>query len=177
MINFMADLETMGVGSNAAIVSLGCVRFDLDGEYSEFYRRVNLAKQGEGAEIDADTVLFWLRQSDAARKEICGSDSLPLLDVLYYLRDWIEVMFRREEVIMWGNGASFDNVILRNAYLRNGITPPWNWWNDRCYRTVKNQNPSVAFERSGVHHNALDDAKTQAAHLIRIYKARGERFE
>lgn len=38
--NIMLDLETMGHGSNAAIVAIGAVRFHRDIE-DRFYRRIN----------------------------------------------------------------------------------------------------------------------------------------
>jgi exodeoxyribonuclease VIII len=43
---------------------------------------------------------------------------------------------------------------------------PWRHWNDRCYRTVKSLYPDVKLERVGTHHNAVDDAESQARHLI-----------
>ena len=61
-----------------------------------------------------------------------------------------------------------DNVILRSAYQRRRIEPPWLWWNDRCYRTVKALHRDVPFERLGTHHKAIDDAISQAQHLIRM---------
>jgi exodeoxyribonuclease VIII len=44
----------------------------------------------------------------------------------------------------------------------------WEFWKDRCYRTIKNCYPDVPFDRRGTHHNALDDARSQALHLIAI---------
>jgi len=72
----------------------------------------------------------------------------------------------RENVRVWGNGAAFDNVILASAYRQANITQPWLFWNDRCYRTVKALSPAVTMQRNGTHHNALDDAESQARHLI-----------
>ena len=60
------------------------------------------------------------------------------------------------------------NIILSEAYQRIGTSAPWPFWKDRCYRTMKNMHPGVQMERAGTHHNALDDAKTQALHLMRI---------
>jgi exodeoxyribonuclease VIII len=73
-----------------------------------------------------------------------------------------------EDVKIWGNGASFDNVILANAYRRNDLNIPWKYYNDRCYRTMKSLAPHIKMEREGTHHNALSDAISQANHLIRI---------
>jgi len=72
---------------------------------------------------------------------------------------------------LWGNGSTFDNVILSNAYRAIGVKQPWDFWNDRCYRTLKSLYPHVKLERSGVAHNALDDAKSQAMHAVRIINA------
>jgi exodeoxyribonuclease VIII len=70
---------------------------------------------------------------------------------------------------LWGNGAVFDNTILGNAYFITGRKPPWNPWDDRCYRTVKALFKWIpADERQGTYHNALDDAMHQTKHLIKI---------
>lgn len=78
----------------------------------------------------------------------------------------------REETRVWGNGAAFDNVILRRAYertSRESMKAPWPHWNDRCYRTIKGlYGHQVKIERTGTHHHALDDAASQARHLIRM---------
>ena len=38
------------------------------------------------------------------------------------------------------------------------------------YRTLKNLLPYIEMERVGEHHNALDDAKSQALHAIKLLK-------
>ncbi len=73
---------------------------------------------------------------------------------------------------MWGNGADFDNAILAHCYSRLGRPAPWKFWNSRCYRTLKSFSP-VRGKRIGVHHHALDDAKTQAADAMAIAAALG----
>jgi hypothetical protein len=49
----------------------------------------------------------------------------------------------------------------------------WRSYNSRCYRTVKQQFPDITIVRSGTHHNALDDARAQAAHMVGICQTRG----
>lgn len=167
--NVMLDLETMGNGPDAAIVTIGAVAFDVaSGEIGPaYYNRVTLesAVQGGGV-IDASTVAWWMQQGDEARQEICRPGGVTLGDALRSFAIWVAEHTHDTE--MWGNGASFDNVILRGAYARQGLQPPWAWWNDRCYRTIKAQHRSVPFERLGTHHNALSDATSQAQHLIKI---------
>ncbi len=166
----MLDLETMGNGPNAAIVAIGAAAFNIqDTEISadSFYARVRLESSVErGGVIDSSTVLWWMEQSDEARSEITKRDGLHIIDALEEFSHWIRTAAAGDESHVWGNGASFDNVILRSAYQRSRREPPWLWWNDRCYRTVKALHRDVPMERLGTHHNALDDAISQALHLI-----------
>ena len=126
--DIMIDLESMGTGSNAAIIAIGAVRFCMvDGIVSEFYETVDLASSiSFGLDMDPDTVLWWMQQDDAARREFKRSGS-PLYAALNNLVEFIP-----EECNIWGNGATFDNVILSNAYYKCGIPRPWSFRNDRC---------------------------------------------
>ena len=162
MNNIMLDLETMGTSSNAAIIAIGAVRFDT-AVRDKFYCTIDLSDcVKNGLEMDPDTVMWWMRQSDDARKQFENPDH-DLAAALGAFRQWSGT-----DPIIWGNGADFDNAILANAYRKIEQQPPWNFWNNRCYRTVKNLNPEIKIERIGTHHNALDDAESQARHLLRI---------
>lgn len=165
--NVMLDLETMGNGPAAAIVAIGAVAFDIEaGELGpSYYNRVDLASSVAcGGVMDASTVKWWLNQGDAARLEIARYDGMNIALALQSFAAWMNECAPDPEV--WGNGASFDNVILRGAYERNLTPAPWKWWNDRCYRTVKAMHRDVPMERLGTHHNAMADAISQARHLI-----------
>lgn len=168
----MLDLETMGKGPDAAIAAIGACTFDIAAGKigTTYYNRVDLASAvSAGGVIDASTVTWWLQQDDEARAEIAREGGMHIAEALQSFEAWMARHTHDAEV--WGNGANFDNVILRNAYARNGTPAPWAWWNDRCYRTVKALNRGVPMERLGTHHNALDDAISQALHLIRIFDA------
>lgn len=172
--NVMLDLETMGNGPNAAIVAIGAIAFDIEaGELGPgYYNRVSLESsvQGGGV-IDAGTVSWWLQQGEDARHEIARPGGLHISEALQQTAEWLGAICE-DGVQIWGNGASFDNVILRSAYQRAGQTAPWAWWNDRCYRTIKAMHRDVPIERLGTHHNALSDAASQAAHLIKMLASR-----
>lgn len=77
----------------------------------------------------------------------------------------------RDKVRIWGNGADFDNVILASVYKRIGMEQPWLYRNNRCYRTLKALHPEIPIERVGTHHNAVDDAESQARHLLAIMRS------
>ena len=161
----MLDLETMGNNSYAAIVAIGAVRFN-DNIRDSFYEIVDLESSVSlGMKMDASTIMWWLAQSEPARSELIKDGALSLPVALIQFSRWIG-----DGAVVWGNGATFDNVILTNAYKCAGLERPWKFRNDACYRTIKNMNKHVKLSRSGTHHNALDDAKSQAEHLINIWK-------
>jgi len=66
-------------------------------------------------------------------------------------------------------GSDFDNAILYAAYAASGLEQAWEYWNSRCFRTLKALVPHVKMEKGGVAHNALDDAKNQALHAVKLF--------
>lgn len=170
MRDVMLDLETFGNRPGSVIVSIGAVKMDLErGLVGEgFYQAIDPADaQRCGLTIDAGTVTWWLGQSERARAAVRSPTDRMLLGAA--LRSFSD--FIGPDAVVWGNGADFDNVLLAAAYGAVGSETPWRFWNNRCYRTLKSLFPDVKLERAGTHHNALDDAASQAYHLLRIMKA------
>jgi hypothetical protein len=164
MKDVMIDLETMGNGPNAAIIAIGATEFDTEGLGSEFYKVVELESSVRaGGVMDTSTVLWWMRQSDSARAEF----NRPGEHIGVVLAAFTAWLINTDRCI-WGNGASFDNVILRSAYGRLGQQAPWKYWNDRCFRTEKSLYPQVPYVKPAAAHNALADAKAQALHLVKL---------
>lgn len=163
MKNIMLDIETLGSSSNAAIISIGAVYFDKQGLGKEFYRNIDFdSSLLAGGTVCGETLKWWFQQNEYARSSLLTNQK-PLRDVLIEFREFCD-----PEAKMWGNGVGFDNTILASAYKRLYMNTPWAFYNDRCYRTIKNLFSGVELERLGIHHNALDDAKSQANHLIAI---------
>lgn len=175
-IDIMLDIETLGTKPGSIILAIGAVRFDAAGIHDSFYAPIHPESCEEvGLKMEASTVCWWFQQSDEARKEAMAG-KWSLIDALREFNSWVA---RNSPsgcpVHMWGNGAGFDNVLLRSAYEASKdskLTPPWDHWNDRCYRTMKNQFPHVPKpDRWGIHHKADDDAAYQAAHLAAIFRS------
>ncbi len=173
MSNVMLDLETMGTGNGAPVISIGAVRFDATGILSEFHVGITLQSNvALGRQIDPDTLMWWLDpERDTARAEWLGLPKKPLTEALQDFHEWATVGDPVEA--MWGNGATFDNVILRDACATAGVPYPVRFWQDKCYRTMKGLRPDIKLVRVGTYHNAADDAKSQALHLIEIAKVLG----
>jgi|LauGreDrversion4_2_1035121.scaffolds.fasta_scaffold15966_1 hypothetical protein len=181
-MHIMIDLETMGTRPDAPIIAIGAVSFDVDTDWvwRTFYVNIDLQSAvSAGAKIDPSTVMWWMKQSDEARAALTASKPVGITTALDQFDEWVAVVSGGKDAVdlmvdgVWGNGVSFDNTLLSETYKRLGRTPPWPFWKDRCYRTVKSMFQNVPMERSGTHHNALDDARTQAQHLIEISKAHG----
>ena len=181
----MLDLETMGNGSNAVIVSIGAVFFEpLTGETGEeFYGVIDLNDSAQFGELDASTVKWWLTQGDEARAIFNAKTQVTLLSALIAFRGFITDHCDRDEkeranAAVWGNGAAFDNVILRNAYKALHLREPWFFANDLDVRTVfdlvrylRNIDPKKELSLEGVAHNALDDAYFQVRYVSKIIMA------
>jgi len=168
-MHVMIDLETMGTAPNAPIVAIGACRFDANGvSEDKFYRQVSLQSSVDGgATIEAGAVICWLKESKKARAAILEAEGEDEWPALCDFTAWLKA---DELSGLWGNGAAFDNAILSQTYRRYGQEAPWRFSLDRCYRTVKNFSP-IEMDRSGTHHHALDDAVSQAKHLVAIWAA------
>lgn len=173
MLDVMLDLESMGLDPDSAIIAIGAVEFDMTTLEmgATFYQNIHLADSvKQGRKMDAGTVLWWMGQSDEARRALMYSAE-PLLHVLDKFEGWLECAGSPDQVRLWGNGPSFDNAMLASTFRSVGRKAPWRYWNDRCFRTISGMYPSVERdERTGVHHNALDDAKDQVQHIFKIRK-------
>lgn len=159
----MVDLETVDNKPTSAIASIGAVMFDEKGTYQEFYMVVDHHSAiALGMTKSQSTLDWWAGQSEEARK-IFHPDT-PKKDILVALIEFGAWFRNYNGLYLWGNGADFDNAILSTAYGLADITQPWKYSNNRCFRTVKHKGRMKA--RTGVYHNALDDAITQARYMI-----------
>jgi exodeoxyribonuclease VIII len=172
MDQVMLDLETMGTGPRAAIVAIGAVAFDLETcemNVHIFYTVVKLESSMQcGLEVDASTILWWMQQSVQARAAIYASERISLPLALEEFSRWLLAVAGKDAKV-WGNGATFDNVVITSAYKAFGLIRPWGFRNDRCYRTIRALHPEVPETNVfGTKHNALDDARYQAMQLIKM---------
>ncbi len=173
--HLMIDLETMGKNPDAPIISIGAIFFDPQtGDMGpEFSKTIDL--NTAGGVIDRDVIKWWLKQSREAQSAIM-TDEIPLDDALLQLREFIDENSGEFFVRVWGNGANFDNTILRRSYERQGIPCPWRYYNDRDVRTIVELGKAIDFDArtaipfEGERHNALDDARYQAKYVSAIWQ-------
>lgn len=181
MNHIMLDLETMGTNSNAAIIAIGACFFEPStGEIgAHFHQTIDLEDAGHFGEIDASTVIWWMQQSEKAKEVFNPEESGLFIDALIDFEEWLSQIENPKHRIVWGNGATFDNVILENGFkaLPRSIVP-WCHYNNRDVRTIVDLgrtilkfDPKIDMPFQGVKHNALDDAIHQAKYVSAIYQA------
>jgi hypothetical protein len=168
----MIDLETMGTRFDAPILSIGAVFFNpATGKLGDtFYASVDIESALEHGKLSGATLKWWMGQGDAARKSaVEGVHTLPR--ALDMFATWYRGGSGQPAV--WGNGATFDISILEYAYMKSGQPVPWPYYNVRDCRTIKDIGSCLNVDTavtSGVAHNALDDAVSQAKWVSAIWQ-------
>lgn len=178
--NVMVDLETLNNVPGGVILSIGATVFGPRGLGAQFYTVVDRSTcLMAGLSIGNDTLDWWEKQSPEAREVLVQAmdpmSSQPLSLALAGFATWMDDNVGLDRVKVWGNGGDFDNAFLQAAYAAVGRPLPWKFWNNRCYRTLKNMVGRKYFqikppEREGTHHNALDDACHQAQHAVELLR-------
>jgi exodeoxyribonuclease VIII len=170
--NIMLDIETLSTRADAAILSIGAVKFDPHSNQIDdnaFYVSVSVDSNTEaGRHISESTLIWWLGQPAEAQK-VFTEPKVTLAVALDELREF----FDHADYCVWGNGPDFDNAIVAHAFSTHGVPAPWKFWNSRCMRTMKDLPSSkhVAKVHNPNAHNALTDAMSQAQQLQNYYAA------
>ena len=163
MIHAMIDLETLSTKPNAAILTIGGVKFNPYNNIEPsqgLYHRIDVdAQTAIGREIDPATVEWWGTQPEDVREEALGDhDRVSVDELTKTLNKWCVGLDE-----LWCQGPLFDYAILQNLYKQLGKPAPWNYWQIRDSRTVFSMMPSdprKAIQEDA--HNALADCYYQA---------------
>lgn len=176
----MVDIETMGTSVGSVIVTIGACAFNFDthsiGE--TFYTHINVKSSAQhGMKLDPDTVLWWMTQPEEARKDLVSRDAVALDTAMQRFNDYICKVRENaplNKIGVWGNGCSFDNVMLEAAFKAVNMACPWSFWEHRDVRTLvwlgeeRKFNPKKDMPFDGVKHNAMADAIHQAKYCMAI---------
>lgn len=179
--NVMIDIETLSNKTNAAIVEIAAVEFNKkNGNIGEtFHRKIKSDSWFDlpSRDVNADTLKWWLKQSEEARKNIYEdkADDVPIYDALSELALFIKdcdnkshIQNDDRSVVVWSNGSVFDISILENAYNAiQSIKIPWKFWAINDVRTIVALNPEIKqnCQFEGNPHCALDDCMHQIKYL------------
>jgi hypothetical protein len=167
----MIDLETMATSTDAAILTIGAVKFDPFGKDIEepamdsFYVRVDVDSCDElGLAVSDDTLAWWANQSKEAQDEAFGEGKR------IHIRDAFDQLYKFcwGAKRVWSNGSCFDIVICETVYKKLNKAIPWSFWQVRDVRTafdlgINPNRPTVTA------HHALQDAYNQAVGIQNVY--------
>lgn len=164
----MIDIETLGSKPGSVIVAIAAVRFDLDTgnvkkSYVSHVDPDSCVKKGLKIEVDT---LKWWAEKDNFLDIISGTT--PIYEALRGLRNYLE-----EDDIIWANAPTFDLKIIEAAYKAHCHAVPWNYYNERCVRTLSSLNPEIRknTEFIGDRHDPLDDCYHQIKYCCSTWKS------
>lgn len=164
MNDVMLDFETLGNGKDKCVCQVGAVYFDkITGALGpEFKANIDAAShEKHGGRIDANTVYWWLQQSDAARKSLLDNRR----DVVAVFTDLNQ--FLSTAVRIWSH-ATFDFVTLVETMTQLSIKPSFGYKKGLDLRTLTYLGGVKvnAHLREGTHHDALEDCKFQVKYAV-----------
>lgn len=161
-IHLMVDIETMSTKVNAHVFQVRMTQFDpyaiangkdledviTEGLY-DIYTEGSLSFEliapplSDHRHVSESTKEFWFKENRETLMDILeranertGDDLWrELIGNMEFVKE--EADSKGAEVFVWGNGPSFDNVILRDGIAQHGGDPMLiPYYNDRCVRTV-----------------------------------------
>jgi hypothetical protein len=171
LTDVMIDLETLATSPDAAILTIGAVKFDPFGkdlkepEMTSFYVRVDQDSCDElGLAVNDDTIAWWAQQGKEAQEEAFNPEGR------IHIRDAFEQLYKFcwGAKRVWANGSCFDIIICEHVFRKLNKATPWQFWQIRDVRTafdlgINPQRPPVTA------HHALQDAWNQAVGIQNVY--------
>lgn len=168
----MLDIECLGNSpETACIVQIGAAYFNPHtGDISHAFS-VNVSPINQkGAVLEGSTVMWWLDQSKEAQNAVFKNEQESLSLALLKLNDFLEGVD-----CIWSH-ATYDFVIIVEAFKREQIKPKFSYKNGMDIRTLKYLSGlEISQTREGVHHNALDDVKFQIKYVVEMLRKLNEK--
>jgi len=173
-MHLMIDLETGGTSPGCAIFSIGACAFSpqsADTPTVCFYEEISHESCMEiGLRFDRSTMNWWKQQGTPPNGD------KHIKQVLEEFKLWISnvpVLTNEHVTGCWANSPSFDIVLLKHVFELYKFIWPIEYWREFDVRTLK----SIAFPNGDYKlnnsHNALEDAKNQAAFVQNAFRTLG----
>lgn len=123
--HIIIDTETLGINPSSAITQIGAVKIDVEKQTILDTFIINVSwpeKDLVRYDVNYDTVLWWLSQSEAARKTLFeknnGIERLPINKAIKNLFKWIGP--NTKKYIYW-NHLDFDAAAIKQACFTEGV--------------------------------------------------------
>ena len=143
MTDIMIDIETVGTGPNACVLTIAAQTFDPAGSGylpQDYYARIDVDSQPD-RDVDDATVAWWATQPAEAQAEAFSDEGrIPLkqsLEELSKLCFHLQILFGpMVQHLIW--------LYLKMHYKQEGLPIPWQFWCVRDARTVYRFVPRLA---------------------------------
>jgi hypothetical protein len=180
--HIMLDLETYSTHSDAKIIQLAAVKFNLnplcDEDDLEIIDELLVNVETDIGHVEKRTVRFWedlMENDEELAESMLTPDPVSLQSALCMYQD-----FANGAKNVWSHGATFDPVIIDNAFKATGMARnnPFKYHQPRCCRTMqdfldteeRHEYHHTRFEGIPVlKHNALYDCYMQTYQLQRTF--------
>lgn len=176
----LIDLETLGLKQDAAIISIGVAKFNIEtGKIQKiFHGNIKWDSALKYGNAEPSTVAWWQQQTGTAKEALATpaqEDSEQIMKSF--------VSFLGIDPIVWGNGACFDLGKLEHWFEKNSQPHPWFYRNTRDVRTMDQLGRDILNfgisdqEFIGTKHHPVDDAVNTARYVSQVYRSLLERQE
>lgn len=160
---FMIDIEGLSLKHDSIIAQLACCEFDFErlGARTMFFTNVDVIScEALGMKSDADTFMWWMKQSDEARAGIISQlNAQSIYSALSALTGYIKTTAQDPDNIdVWAKGPQYDLAVLETAYHLTGLKCPWKY---NQWRDVRTAVSLFGAESAKGEHNALTDCGIQ----------------
>jgi hypothetical protein len=166
-MDLMIDIETLGTGPTATILTIAAQVFDPLGEgfpqHRHFYARVDTDSQPNRT-MDNSTLEWWAQQPEIAKNEAFSEEGR--VHLASCLESLGKLIWQANKI--WANGPTFDMNILEHAFKEAGQNLPWMFYNVRDARTVYALYPDLSIPPTT--HHALEDCRRQITMLQNTLK-------
>lgn len=165
--HIMLDLETLAIHPTAAIIQIGAVALTPVLELGATFKAA-VAGDLPGFKIEPRTLL-WHQNQNKRNFDLITSNAIQLERGIADFDQWVRGFEGKK--IIWCCGTDFDIPIITNAFNYFSRSLPWAYANVRDFRTLREMwKTTIPYENTGTH-DALDDARSQMNHLIKLYEA------
>jgi hypothetical protein len=173
----MIDIETLSTETDAAIIAVGAVEFDLEQILQE--RLWLLDPRLTPGRRDHSTLRWWQEQNAETAQRMWAGNVTPW----DFAQDFTEWTFPfRDDHWVWAGPSTFDLSILETFFRQHiGLDYPLNWRNHRDLTTISRVAEQLGIDYSGeafpgfIPHDALSDAIKQARRTQIILRQLGYR--
>lgn len=179
---FVIDLETTDTRPTAEVLTIGIAVVDtlLGKVLDETCHLVVSLDQQIGRTRSAETLAWWRGIRGKAHEIAFSPNRLPLKTCLDAVDNFLNSAGALGDSTVWGNGATFDIVIMESLFAAEGRAAPWSYRDIRDLRTI--------YEAAGVEsddvtsaglvkHVAVDDAIEEARRLVKALGVLGLRAQ